>query len=163
MTQGTCSIDGCPKPRYQRRSMCSTHVMRKHRYGDPHIDRTKRRGVCTIEGCGKPHSAYGWCKEHYDRWLRCGNPTAILRPAPFVQYGAAHDRVRAVRGSASRHRCVDCGNQARHWSYNHNDPSSLMDARGYRYSLRADCYEPRCVPCHKRLDLAIIGTRGVGS
>lgn len=31
----TCVIDGCDKPRYQQQFMCSTHVMRKHRYGDP--------------------------------------------------------------------------------------------------------------------------------
>jgi HNH endonuclease len=38
----TCTIDGCEKPRYQGYRMCSTHAMRKHRYGDPHISRDRR-------------------------------------------------------------------------------------------------------------------------
>ena len=41
MADDTCCIDGCDKPRYQQRRMCSTHVMRKHRYGDPLIDKTR--------------------------------------------------------------------------------------------------------------------------
>ena len=39
--EGQCAIEGCEKPRYQRRVLCSTHVMRKHRYGDPMIDKSR--------------------------------------------------------------------------------------------------------------------------
>lgn len=35
MTEGSCSIEGCDKARYQASRMCVTHKMRKHRYGDP--------------------------------------------------------------------------------------------------------------------------------
>lgn len=28
-----------------------------------------------MPGCGRPHSARGWCKEHYGRWYRTGDPT----------------------------------------------------------------------------------------
>lgn len=41
MDETTCTIDGCGKPRYQKRRMCTTHVMRKHRYGDPSVDRSR--------------------------------------------------------------------------------------------------------------------------
>lgn len=29
---------------------------------------------CSIEGCGKPHSARGWCVNHYGRWRNHGDP-----------------------------------------------------------------------------------------
>ena len=32
--------------------------------------------ICSIEGCGKPHEARGWCKRHYLRWKRHGNPNS---------------------------------------------------------------------------------------
>jgi hypothetical protein len=48
--------------------------------------------------------------------------------------------------------------QARHWSYNHDDPHELMGTSGYStspipYSLSTAHYSPRCVPCHKTFDL----------
>jgi len=30
--------------------------------------------TCSIKGCEKSHSAKGYCKGHYDRWLRKGDP-----------------------------------------------------------------------------------------
>lgn len=74
-----------------------------------------------------------------------------------VDYTAAHARVRALRGSASQHRCVDCNKQALHWSYDHADPqertSKAPATLGIAFSLSPQHYEPRCVPCHKRFDL----------
>lgn len=72
-------------------------------------------------------------------------------------YVAAHDRVRRDRGDVKRLPCVDCGGQARHWSYNHDDPDELVSNEkrtlGIAYSLKPEHYSPRCVPCHKRFDL----------
>jgi len=31
---------------------------------------------CTIPGCSKRHEARGWCKAHYKRWERHGDPLA---------------------------------------------------------------------------------------
>lgn len=31
-------------------------------------------GTCAIPGCGKPHRARGWCKAHYSKWYRHGDP-----------------------------------------------------------------------------------------
>src|SRR5690606_2960253 len=39
-----------------------------------------------------------------------------------VGYGAAHERVYRKRGRASQHDCVDCGERAEEWSYDHSDP-----------------------------------------
>lgn len=35
------------------------------------------KGSCTI--CGAKHYAHGWCKSHYGRWWRYGNPNHVPR------------------------------------------------------------------------------------
>jgi hypothetical protein len=153
VSNDTCVIDGCIKPRYQRRRMCSTHTMRQHRYGDPTIDKTKVRGVCEIDDCEKPHAGLGWCKEHYDRSLRSGDPATVYMVRDDVGYGAAHWRVYAARGSASGRTCSGCGGSAAHWAYDHADQDERASDRG-SFSLDIGHYRPMCVPCHKRFDLA---------
>ncbi len=72
-----------------------------------------------------------------------------------IGYTAAHYRVRACRGKASAHPCVDCGKGARHWSYNGRDPQPLVEVRDgimLRYSPDIAFYEPRCQPCHVAFD-----------
>lgn len=69
-----------------------------------------------------------------------------------VGYGAAHGRVRKVRGRACNHACVDCGGAALHWSYNLTDPDELVSPGGQRYSLDPAHYSPRCTPCHSAHD-----------
>lgn len=32
--------------------------------------------LCSIPDCGKAHSARGWCRAHYQRWRRNGDPLA---------------------------------------------------------------------------------------
>jgi hypothetical protein len=77
------------------------------------------------------------------RRTRTGEPT----------YGGTHQRVRRLVGSASEQRCVDCGGQAQHWSYDHNASSNeLLDERGYAFATDLSHYSPRCVTCHARFD-----------
>lgn len=71
-----------------------------------------------------------------------------------VTYSGMHQRVRYIRGRASDHACAECGQPARHWSYDHADPDERMSDMG-AYSANLDHYIPQCVPCHKRLDLSL--------
>jgi hypothetical protein len=72
-------------------------------------------------------------------------------------YISAHQRVSAQRGKASDHPCVDCGEPAADWSYDH---SGVQEHQGVgkgrnsklRYSLDVYAYQPRCHPCHVSFD-----------
>lgn len=37
------------------------------------------QATCCIDGCNKPHQARGWCRMHYSRWRRHGDPLYVLR------------------------------------------------------------------------------------
>jgi hypothetical protein len=134
--------------------MCNPHYFSQYRYGDPLASKRRKRGGCKIDGCPKPHSGLGWCKEHYDRWLRCGDPLATFEPRTDIGYGAAHMRVRELRGAATAHPCQRCGGVAAQWAYDHSDPEQREDLAHGPYSLDPERYDPLCVPCHKRFDLA---------
>lgn len=172
-----CSIEDCDKPQYQRRSMCASHYMRQHRYGDPlhvppqrHTDLSGERfGLLTaVEYLAKG------ARQPVSMWLcrcDCGASTTVrtgdLRRGgvttcgarlhqllDVVGYTTAHQRVQHEKGKASSHACVDCGGAAAQWSYDHDDPDQLTEG-AYPYSLGVDHYVARCVPCHKRFDTAL--------
>lgn len=124
--------------------------------------------TCSIEGCEKKHLARGWCGTHYKRWQTHGDPGVVLagggRPpagseSPHwvgddASYWTVHGRLRVVRGHASAHRCVQCGDQGKEWAYTHSDPDVRYSHLGAPYSTNLDLYAPMCVPCHKLFDLA---------
>lgn len=61
-------------------------------------DAAPRKGdPCTIDGCGRPVVARGWCKRHYDRWRRHGNPDICLKPL-----SARGDPAKWLRENCSR-------------------------------------------------------------
>lgn len=99
------------------------HAERVRRHGDPQVSNTG-------SGAANP------------RWR-----------GDAVTYAGAHLRIRAVRGPASEHGCIDCGRPAAHWSYDRSDPHERAGPDG-PYSTDSQHYQPRCVPCHKRFDLA---------
>lgn len=70
-------------------------------------------------------------------------------------YGAAHTRVYTLRGSASQHRCVDCGERAKDWSYLGDCPREQRDPEtGCAFSPDPDRYVARCRSCHRAYDAA---------
>lgn len=172
-TPQVCDIPDCERPRYQGRRMCSTHVMRKHRYGDPlwtrpvrSVDLTGRRfGLLAVK---ERDGARNWtCR------CDCGTTTSVRassltsgttrscgrhRRAENVGYSGMHLRLRRDYGPASQYPCVDCLGEAAQWSYSHEDPDELRSPDG-PYSTDVWYYAPRCVPCHKAMDLAHLAGR----
>jgi hypothetical protein len=113
---------------------------------------------CEIAGCGRRHFARGYCRAHHERWRRHGDPQADVPVAARQRgtdgYRAVGRRLRSVRGTASGRRCAGCAAPAACWSYDGSDPDEQTDpARGYRYSLDPDRYQPRCRTCHHRQTL----------
>lgn len=118
---------------------------------------------CAADACDKRARSRGYCNLHYQRVLRYGDPTVFIgrigRPikGEHPTWIAIHARLRRKRGVARSYPCVDCGVQAREWSYNNRDENEIVgDNRGHRaaYSLDISNYDPRCVPCHRRFDFA---------
>ena len=163
-----CSVDGCERDDIQARDMCRMHYFRWYRTGTTTVRRPQRakREVCVVDGCealdAGPH---GLCAKHRTRQMRHGDVDAVHSPRVYrgpensawtgdaASYNAMHVRVRNARGRARDHACVDCGGRAAHWSYDRKDASEKLSGEG-PYSVKIEHYEARCVPCHKRFDLA---------
>ena len=60
MPKGTCTIEGCDKPRHQRRIYCAAHCAAKRR-NDP--DRPR----CAVDGCERATYAKGLCQYHREQ------------------------------------------------------------------------------------------------
>ena len=57
------------------------------------------------------------------------------------EYMHQHYLVYKERGHPIRHKCVDCGRPAEHWTFNNiGDRNNVMD------------YDPRCPSCHIKFD-----------
>lgn len=162
--RGQCSIEGCNKPE-SHRLMCSMHASRTSRHGDPQVThRPRQLGACNLPDCDRPKESNGMCELHARRTRTNGDPHTVLQGKPHegaanhnwvgdaVGYEGWHARLRKEQGAAANQRCVDCGEQARDWSYNHDSPDERSSPDG-PYALSADCYSPRCKRCHIIFDL----------
>jgi hypothetical protein len=159
-----CSVEGCERP-HASRGYCEAHYFRVRRTGSPGSPEVwdRRRPTCSVTGCDRPHEAHGYCLNHWRHVQKGGHPDHVGGPrfgedntawrGDDIGYTSAHQRVARTRGPARKYACVDCGNRARHWSYNHADPSQRLHDGKYAYSADPAMYDPRCVPCHKRFDL----------
>jgi hypothetical protein len=70
-------------------------------------------------------------------------------------YTAVHQRIARALGSARDRACV-CGQPAEHWAWQPTGHSQTLWEDGMPFSTDLRDYAPRCVPCHKREDLARI-------
>lgn len=135
----------------------------------PHnkIDATE----CEVIGCDRPRVSVGggfsrYCSGHKGRKARTGDVQAHIPLRPihsgrvdvWCDYRTAHNRVKNVRGKASAHACVDCGQQATEWSYNGNGKYEFTGPTHHGHGTLlvwsgdpAD-YDPRCKPCHMKRD-----------
>lgn len=66
-----------------------------------------------------------------------------------------HKRLATDRGPAVNHQCVDCHQPAHSWTHNWSTWEDVaQDIHGKRltFSTNMAVYEPRCHPCHNKLD-----------
>ena len=79
-----CNVADCPKQAWSR-GLCSTHY-NQWRKGKPLPANESLRyaplAECSIEGCHGAVIGWGWCRKHYFRWKRNGDPLALRRWAP---------------------------------------------------------------------------------
>jgi hypothetical protein len=147
--------------------MCKRHYHYALRHGgDPgpverhRVHPPRPEAVCTVPGCGRKRHKREWCKTHYERWLRNGDPGENFvsrRTDESVGYFGAHGRVVAKYGKAVDYLCVDCGKPAKQWSYVGGCPKERVQrVNGFdcAFSPDPDRYAPRCVFCHQRYDRA---------
>ena len=70
-----------------------------------------------------------------------------------MTYYTVHDRLRRTRGKATSLECVQCGERARDWAYQHTSSDEKVDpATGRVYSDDPSDYAPMCRKCHIILD-----------
>lgn len=98
------------------------------------------------------------CEVHYYRLRRTG--TTSLRPTKRKYpptYRTAHQWVVVDRGKAAEHQCLDCGETAAHWSFDHRRVPETewlwCHDHGKRpYTGDPLDYDPRCARCASRYD-----------
>lgn len=181
MLAKTCSVDGCDRKHYGH-SYCNKHYKRWRKTGDPLAARHygvdlsgQRFGRLTVLGRALEASSDPKWTAHCEcgavitaraNKLRSGHTKSCgclradtvgqLRRQEVVDYAGAHNRVNALRGPAKTHPCVDCGDPAKDWSYDREDPDERIavnnHGRGLAYSLNPDHYQPRCKRCHAAFD-----------
>jgi len=160
-THGQCVIDDCErKPRSRHAEHCEMHYYRIRRNGIAGIIAPRVEGSCVVADCDRDaFNTVGECRIHSLRRQRNGDYIARVQDlhphwtGDGATYTAAHQRIRARRGSATNYTCVDCGGGAKHWSYDHTCPNEKFDPAYGPYSTDINRYTPRCVRCHKRFDL----------
>ena len=158
-----CDVAGCSRPaRTRNGALCEAHYYRARRTGST-TDPVRQPETCSIDGCVNPTHCWSMCQMHYLRVKQHGDPGYVNEgpnnPAwtgDDATYGAVHQRVRRVRGPARRYACIDCGARAKHWSYQRRG-GTVHDRMAYETDVWS--FEPRCVPCHKRFDLACLAAQ----
>ena len=103
--------------------------------------------ACKIPGCDDPRDARGWCKAHYERWRRNGDPLLLKRPA--------RDPICTVPGCEDDHYAKGYCQLHYHQWYAYGDPEySPQIQRELTCSIQG-CDEPHhargwCEPHYRR-------------
>lgn len=64
-------------PEQMERERARSRRYRARKRGEDVPLRKAVRGTCSIAGCGKRTVARGWCRTHYYRWSRTGDPLLV--------------------------------------------------------------------------------------
>lgn len=166
----TCKAAECRnKPRSSSADYCEMHYYRLRRNGTLDIVASRiPDAICRVRGCNnKAQHTNGLCRNCHLRYERNGSFEHHHRGELHnlwlsnddVTYTAVHQRLRHYRGNAREYKCVDCGTQAQHWSYNHDADNEKVEQLGMSvvpFSPDLTHYSPRCVRCHKHYDMMLV-------
>lgn len=155
---------------YPGRKFCSRACAYANRKARSHVERTcrgcgasfmakgaevrRRGGMYCSRACwaaNPPRIGSGPAAAERMRIERRGSGNPAYR-GDAITIGAAHDRVRAVKGRAAEHACVGCGGSARDWALSRDAKAPLVAPNGRRYSLDIEDYAAMCRACHIRHD-----------
>lgn len=130
--------------------------------------------ICSVEGCHAPTCVRGWCKLHYGRWQRHGDPLRAPAPKnPIKPHGSCYDvncgcatslRIKAAREYVDARRaetcCERCGAQPIDWHHDdhpQNPYLRISRLRGIGASIERiqreiDRCQALCRSCHMDVD-----------
>ena len=128
--------------------------------------------TCSIADCQSPVLARTWCRKHYRRWQRLGDPGAVTRAEALASRDRAGERqcnrcdawkpledyfVKSGRGTRMRH-CIPC-HRALNASIYYRDHAQNREKRNaYRDALPVDVLRAR-----RRVDASARRARMVGA
>lgn len=95
MTERTCTADGCDRP-VLARAMCGMHYQRWLKVNGP---QPRPKVPCSIDGCDRTGGTRGLCKPHYQQWWRRegATTTCSLCDAPVFSLGWCRKHYRRNR------------------------------------------------------------------
>lgn len=157
------SCDECGGAYYAKGKCCKHYFKSRRTTTRKLIDKDAQ---CASEGCTRRPRARGLCGSHYNVMMGYTKPSESggrrgRKRQELVGYRGAHLRVEAVKGKATEHKCIACGDQAREWSLDPNAVHTYED-EGRVWSLNVDDYDPYCVPCHRDRDGGYAWHDGLG-
>lgn len=111
--------------------------------------------TCTLEGCDEPYVAKGFCRAHYTRLIRYGDPHP--KPKREIGYDGVHIRARKMLPR----QCSACGGDGtdsplevalRHDAPSENLRTAERPLGPQAFSVSEFDYVRLCSRCHKRYD-----------
>lgn len=153
-----CTVPACGR-KHDGRGYCASHLRQVDAGKEvkPIRGHSPQKGlICKFDGCERASETKGHCDRHYNQ-VRLGYSLRADSLRDDVGYTSAHDRLRAARGKAVEHACVDnCGRMAAHWSLDdhHRSDNLTCPQSTTTYSLDLHRYAPRCSSCHRLHDNA---------
>ncbi len=84
----SCTFPGCEKPSRNKAApgLCPMHYHRQYRgraLDAPELPRY-RGASCAVEECEAVATDHGYCRTHWTRVRRHGDPSIVLTPAPMI-------------------------------------------------------------------------------
>ncbi len=88
-----CAVEDCEKDaKNGKNCLCAGHEHRLRRYGSPTgTPEPKQLGVCAVDGCERGLAGGGFCRKHYKRFRKYGDPLGGGH-----DYGSARDFMRSL-------------------------------------------------------------------